>query len=188
MQQVHDRQIAVVEPALEGQRVDSADGLIVNRPGVPLMALSADCPLVVACDPARGVLGMAHAGWRGMLGGIVRRLIDAMVERFGCRAEAISAAISPSAGPCCYQVGDEVTRRAAETLPDSEQHLRRHDGMVFFDLWSACLAQLRSAGIRPQRIDLAARCTICDPRFFSYRRDGPTTGHAGLIATLPERA
>lgn len=184
MQQVHCGRVALVEPSAAGRRINGADALVVDRVGVPLLALSADCPLVVVCDPQRRVLGLAHAGWRGITAGIVARLARTLMKRFGCCPEAMVAAVSPSAGPCCYQVGEDVIRRAARALPDHEHHLRHRSGSIFFDLWSACVAQLRSAGVAAERIDLAGRCTICDDRFFSYRRDGPTTGHGGLIAAL----
>jgi len=188
MQQVHGREIAVLQPSMTGRRIEGVDGLVIDRPGVPLLARSADCPLVVLCDPERQVLGLAHAGWRGIVAGLVGRLVQTLAGRFGCRPEAILAAISPSAGACCYEVGEDVIRAAAQSLPDHEQHFHHRDGSVFFDLWSACVAQLRSAGVAEERIDLAARCTICDERFFSYRRDGATTGHAGLIAALAGRS
>ncbi len=129
---------------------------------------------------------MAHAGWRGIVSGVVGGLVRTAVDRFGCRPEGMVAALSPSAGPCCYEVGDEVVASASQTLPESERHFLRRRGSTFFDLWSACTAQLHSAGIEAKRIDSAGECTICDERYFSYRRDGPKTGHAGLIAALSE--
>lgn len=188
MQQVHGARIAIVEPPMAGRRIDGADGLVVDRAGVPLLARSADCPLVVVCDPRRGVLGLAHAGWRGIVAGIVGRLIQTLVDRFGCGPEAMVAAVSPSAGPCCYQVGDDVLDCAAQALTGHQRHFHHRSGSIFFDLWSACVAQLRSTGVTVDRIDLAARCTICDERFYSYRRDGAATEHGSLIAVLSERS
>lgn len=188
MEQVHGSDIAVVDEASLGRRIDGVDGLVVDWPGVPVMGLSADCPLVLVCDPQRKVLGLAHAGWRGTAGGITRRLVETLVERFRCAPGSLRAAIAPSAGPCCYEVGDEVVRRAAQTLPDHQCFFSppaADGGSVFFDLWAANIAQLTAAGIMPERIDPARQCTICGERFFSYRRDGEATGYAALIAVLP---
>ena len=184
MEQVHGVHIALVTDRQRNRPIDGADGLVTDQPGAMLMALSADCPVIVACDPDRRVLGLAHAGWRGTVRGVTGNLIRTMIEQLGCRTDALLAAVTPSAGPCCYQVGNEVVQQAAERLPEHDRFFARRSGAVFFDLWSANVAQLRRAGVAPERIDLAARCTICDRRFFSYRRDGPTTGHAAMLAML----
>ncbi|MHC4091432.1 MAG: peptidoglycan editing factor PgeF [Planctomycetota bacterium] len=184
MEQVHGTGVAVVDEGATGRCIAGVDGLVVDRAGVPLMALSADCPLVLVCDPTRKVLGLAHAGWQGTLGRITSRLVHTLITAVDCDPGSLLAAIAPSAGPCCYEVGEEVLHRAGQQLPDHERFFSRRGGSLFFDLWLANIAQLNSAGISAERIDAARRCTICDERFFSYRRDGQTTGHAGLVAVL----
>ncbi len=184
MQQVHGSAVAAVKPASEGTCIEGADGLIVDRLGVVLMALSADCPLISVCDPVAGVLGLAHAGWRGTVAGIAEALVKAMREQFSCRPERCVAAISPSAGPERYEVGEDVCRAAAQTMPDHERFFRRRAGALYFDLWLANVGQLLAAGVAPARIDLAGVCTIADRRFYSYRRDGAGTGHAALAVAM----
>lgn len=183
MEQVHGCGIASTAEVLTGGCIRGVDGMVVDHSNVVAMALSADCPLIAVFDPRRRVLGVAHAGWRGTVGRIAGKLVEVMVEKHGCNASTMLAAISPSAGPCCYEVGDDVTVAAA-ALPHCERLIVHKDASVHFDLWSANAAQLIDAGIAANRIDLAGLCTICDRRFFSYRRDGKDTGHAALLATL----
>ena len=184
MQQVHGSRVAVLDASMAGRCVEGADGLVVDQPGVPLLALSADCPLVAVYDPQKHVLGLAHAGWRGTIGGIARNLVSTMTSTYGCQVGELLAAITPSAGPDRYEVGDEVFRQAAETLDNHDRFFARRGDSLFFDLWSANVEQLHLAGIAGERIDLAGMCTIADERFYSYRRDGATTGHAALLAVL----
>lgn len=184
MRQVHGAGVAVVSREQEGTDLEQVDALVVDRPGVPLLALSADCPLVVVCDPVRAVLGVAHAGWRGTLAGIARGLVDAMVTSCGARPPDMVAAVGPSAGPDRYEVGPEVRDQAAGCLPGGERFFRRRGDTLLLDLWTANVDQLCRAGLDPRRIDLAAHCTIGDERFHSYRRDGAATGHAALVALL----
>ncbi|MCH7812968.1 MAG: laccase domain-containing protein [Planctomycetes bacterium] len=183
MRQVHGARIALVDDAVVGGCLPDVDGLIVDRPGIPLLALSSDCPLILVADADGRALGLAHAGWRGTLAGIARALVRSMIERLGVSAGALRAAIAPSAGVCCYRVGPDVWQ-AAEGLPQRKRFFQERDGAMFFDLGAANGAQLIEAGIDPQRVHLSESCTICDDRFFSYRRDGADTGHAGLIAVL----
>lgn len=189
--QVHgDRVFEVDEDRIGAGRykktrsVPDADGLVTDRRGVALMALSADCPLILAFDPDRPAIGLAHAGWRGTVAGIAEHLVERMTESFDSRADALLVGIAPSAGPERYEVRDDVLRAAADHGRDYDSFFLRRDGRVFMDLWSANVRQLCGAGVRPDRINVARICTITDERFYSYRRDGPSTGHAALIAAL----
>lgn len=190
-QQVHGTDVVAVDDALSASGTDpvatcvpNVDGLVTNRPGTALMALSADCPLVLVYDPAGCALGLAHAGWRGTLAGIAGRLVAWLTSNYGSAAEQMVATICPSAGPCCYEVGSEVVDMAAERWPEAERFLVRCDGRILLDLWSTNAAQLQMAGLAPERIETPGLCSICDHRFHSYRRTGATTGHSGLIAAL----
>lgn len=185
MEQVHRAEVAVLNEKLPKLPLPGADALVASRPDVTLLALSADCPIILAWDPDRGALGIAHAGWRGTVRSIAQRLITTMRDQLACRPTRVLAAISPCAGPQDYQVGPEVLAQAQSHQPDADAFFRREAGSLYLDLWSANVAQLHRAGVPLERIDLAARCTISDPAFFSYRRDGGATGHAGLLARLP---
>lgn len=190
-QQVHGTDVVAVDDAFSATVTDgnpacvpNVDGMVTNRPGTGLMALSADCPLVLVYDPAGGALGLAHAGWRGTLGGIAERLVACLTSNYGSAAEQMVATISPSAGPCCYEVGANVVDMATERWPEGDRFLVRCDGRMLLDLWSANAAQLQNAGLSPERIETPGLCSICDDRFHSYRRTGAATGHSGLIAAM----
>jgi YfiH family protein len=190
-QQVHGCEVVAVDEALAGagraaqtDAVAYVDGLYTGAALLPLLGLSADCPLIVLFDPEAPAVGIAHAGWRGTLAGVVTRLAEAMIARCGVQPARLLAAVAPSAGPCCYEVREDVLRVARTRWPDPERYLRREGGRTYLDLWSANVAQLTALGVLPERIDVAGICTICDPRFCSYRRDGPSTRHAGLLAAL----
>lgn len=156
---------AVVRRARAGEKGEPGDGLWTDEPGVPLLALTADCLPIALARPDRSGLAVLHAGWRGLLAGIV----EAGVSALG--GGRLAAAVGPAIGPCCYEVGPEVAERFEPTL-------RRGRNL---DLWSAAERRLRAAGCASvERLDL---CTHCNPDlFFSYRRDGKPYGGQGVLA------
>ncbi len=190
-QQVHGCEVVPVDDVLAGSGRESSadalahvDGLYTCRARHPLLCLSADCPVIVLFDPDTPAVGVAHAGWRGTLAGIAVRLAQAMTADFGSQPARMLAAVAPSAGPCCYEVREDVLRIARTRRDGANRYLRREAGRTYLDLWSANVEQLNHAGVPPERIDVARICTICDSRFCSYRRDGRNTCHAGVIAAL----
>jgi polyphenol oxidase len=157
-----------VHKATAGGREDPGDGLWTDEPGVPLLALTADCvPIALVNLTDRPALAVLHAGWRGLAEGIVEVGVDAL----GAGEKA--AIIGPAIGPCCYEVGPEVSARF-------EPELTREGNL---DLWEASARALRRAGVaRVERVDL---CTLCHPAlFFSHRRSGFRRGVQGVIGAL----
>jgi YfiH family protein len=157
--------------ARPGGRGEPADGLWTDEPGLPILAMSADClPIALARtnaeDPAVAVL---HAGWKGLLAGIVEE--GAAVLGSG----KLTAAIGPGIGPCCYEVGEEVAAPFRERFGDDVMRERN------LDLWTSAERALRAAGV--EQIHRVDRCTACEPEtFFSHRRDAGRTGRQGVIA------
>ena len=166
VRQVHGGIVLTVEePGVAG----AADGLITDRPGLPLTIATADCvPIIVEGDRSVAIL---HAGWRGVASGIVAAGLDAM-KALGDTPRR--AAIGPSIGPCCYEVGREV----AEAIGDLTS--RTTSGTPSVDLWSAAVAQL--SGIDVWRSDV---CTHTEPGLWSYRRDA-TEERQVSVAWLPQ--
>jgi YfiH family protein len=166
--QVHSGDVLQAAPRMRGEH---ADGLWTDEPSLPILAISADClPIVIVrtgrAEPALCVL---HAGWKGLLAGIVAAGTDAL-GRGG-----LAAAIGPGIGPCCYEVGDEVAAPFRERFGDEVLRGRR------LDLWTSAERALRVAGV--ERVDRFDRCTACEPEtFFSHRRDRGRTGRQGVIA------
>lgn len=168
--QIHSRR---VRRAIAGERGEPGDGLWTDEPGIPVLALTADC-LPVALVRSNGRLpavAVLHAGRIGILA----EILSAGVAALG--PGRISAAIGPSIGPCCYEIGDEVASRYRARFGSSVLRGGR------LDLWSAAEQALREAGCASiERFDL---CTACDPeRFFSYRRDGKPRGGQGVVALV----
>lgn len=185
--QEHDTRIAFVEAGEGGGIQRGYDAIATSQPNKPLMTFSADCPLVLVHDPARGVVGLAHASWRCTVASLTQRLVEAVCERYGCRPASMLAGVGPGAGPCCYEVQRDVYEAAAN-LDDRGALFPQRDGRLYFDLWQANRAQLIAAGLRPEAIEVAGICTMCRPDlFFSFRREGAGCGHFGLMAAVVER-
>jgi YfiH family protein len=149
------------------------DGLWTEDSDVGLMLVAADClPIaLVRNDGARPGVAVLHAGWKGLLGGIV----EAGVAALG--PGRLASAIGPGIGPCCYEVREDVAEPYRAAFPSK---LVRNGRL---DMWSAAEHALRDAGCRSvERVDL---CTSCHPElFFSHRRDGPRTGRQGVLAAV----
>lgn len=163
--QVHT---AEVHEAGAQRRGGPGDGLWTDVPGVPMLALTADClPIAVARTCGTRALAVLHAGWRGLSGGIVA----IGVAKLGDGPKA--AFVGPAIGPCCYEVGEEVSARFDRDLTA--------DGRL--DLRRAAERALRAAGV--ERVDHVDLCTCCHPKlFFSHRRDGLPRGAQGVIGAL----
>jgi polyphenol oxidase len=154
-----------------GTVYDHCDGLWSDEPGRAMLLLTADCiPIALArSDDEAPALGILHAGWRGLLAGLVATGVRALGAR------DLTAAIGPSIGPCCYEVGEEVAAPFREAFGDDVVR----EGKL--DLWTSAERALRAAGCA--RVDRFDVCTACDAtRFFSHRRDHGKTGRQGVIA------
>jgi purine-nucleoside/S-methyl-5'-thioadenosine phosphorylase / adenosine deaminase len=165
--QVHSARVLKAAPGMRGEH---ADGLWTDEPGRPLLAMSADClPIVLARTTGEPAVATLHAGWKGLLAGIVQAGTDAL------DSGTLAAAIGPAIGPCCYAVGEEVAAPFRERFGDDVVR----DGRL--DLWTSAERALRAAGV--ERVDRFDRCTACEPEtFFSHRRDRGNTGRQGVIA------
>jgi YfiH family protein len=170
-------------PGLAGD----ADALWTDVPGLAVVGRGADCPLVLVGgrrDNGDAVWGFAHASWRSTVAGITASLLKDM-SAAGLRAATASALVCPSAGPCCYEVGDEVRAAALAALGDgASAFFERHGARWLLDLWAANAAQLVAAGVPRDAITLTGLCTICGgDRYPSHRRCGDDAGRfAAFIA------
>jgi hypothetical protein len=167
-----------------GSAVANVDGLLTDRQGVPLILMSADCPLVCVYDRDKRAVGAVHASWKGTVGRAAEQLVRRMQAEFGSDPAGLLAAVCPSAGPCCFEVGREVQRLARTRLDDADVSFVTRDGRLYFDMWEANRRQLVGAGVRPENIEVAGICTICDRRFWSHRRDGESAGRFALWVAL----
>jgi YfiH family protein len=178
MKQVHgDRIIEVKDRALK--EAGEADGMIAAEKGIFLGVLTADCVPILFSVPGDGKLAaVAHAGWRGTLAGIAAKMVNTLKEQYGVVPDSIAAALGPTIGPCCYEIGPDVsTPMVAKWGGAAANSLRRADGKTFLDLKSLNRRILENAGIPARQIFEIGPCTSCAAEeFFSYRRDGERTG------------
>jgi YfiH family protein len=162
--------------------VGEADGLVTTDPGVVLGVLTADCAPVLLADPAAGVVGAVHAGWRGLAAGVVEAGVAAMAA-LGADPAATVGLVGPAVGGCCYEVGPDVREAVGTRYPAALATTR--DGRPALDPAAGAVQALERAGIG--RIRVAGECTVdLADRHFSHRRDHGRTGRqAGLIALVP---
>lgn len=165
--QVHSAKVEVVDGPL-GFAKPQADAMVTKTPGIALGVLTADCQPVLFADHDAGVVGAAHAGWRGALDGVLEATIDAMIA-LGATRETIKAAIGPSISKRAYEVGPEfLDTFLAEDPQYARFFVNGVEDKFHFDLPGFGLYKLRSAGVDAE---WTRHCTYSDAdRFYSYRR------------------
>ncbi len=187
LRQVHGAEVRRIEDH-RGGYAGEGDVLVTTRPGVPLAVFTADCLAVIVFDPAGRGLALAHVGWRGTVKSALPAAVGALVS-VGARPEDLVAAISPSIGPCCYEVDRPVIEPLSAAFPERWQAWVNPvgPGKWRLDLWAANQSQLEAAGLRPNRIANARLCTACrTDLFFSYRKEG-SRGRLVTLAALGSR-
>lgn len=155
--------------------IEETDAIITDTRGVMPFIQVADCQGLLLFDPVRKAVAAIHAGWRGLVQGIIPKTVEALKQTFGTNPADLIAGISPSLGPCCAR----FSHREQE-FPSLFQPFFVGEDRV--DLWRAAEAQLNAAGLARSRIENARVCTCCSvERFFSYRRAAETGRFAVFI-------
>jgi YfiH family protein len=184
--QVHSADVVMATGPVLGRRwLALADGMITDRPDTPLTMRYADCAPLMFCDPSRGVIGIAHAGWRGTAQGVARQTVNAMTQAYGCKPSDIQAGIGPSIGPERYQVGEDVVGAVHTYFGTTDGLIRRDptDHTTYLDLWAANRLDLERAGV--EQIEVAGLCTAQrTDEFFSHRAENGRTGRFGAVVSL----
>lgn len=196
VRQVHGRTVRVVtrgSPADAGVRPDG-DAIVSNVPGLALAVLVADCVPILLADPVSGAAAAIHAGWRGTCAGVVDAAIRAMREHFGTDPQHLAAAVGPSIGACCYEVGEEVrsTFLSADLRgTDPDTWFRTVSGpaavpSLRLDLWTAIADQLAACGVPPARMWRCGLCTQTHAALLdSYRAAGAAAGRMAAVVVVP---
>ena len=158
-----------------------ADALVARHAGMAVGVRVADCVPILLASPVTGHVAAVHAGWRG----VAKRIIAETVRALNDTPRRVVAAVGPSIGPCCFEVGDEVADEIA-AASDPSVIVRVEGAKPRVDLWRAVEAQLEGLGVRT--VDSMRRCTRCDAeRFYSFRRDGQRSGRLlGVIVARGE--
>ena len=207
LHQIHSDVVRSFDAAPTEQH--KGDASATSRPGLLLGVRTADCSPVLLVDPKKCVVAAIHAGWRGTLARIVTKTIGQMQMEFGSRPQDLLAAIGPTIGGCCYEVGTEVASAFAAKFPNASDffdELRTGDepnplqwlnmmppghqpapNKVLLDLKKANRSQLVEAGVREENIFVTEMCTSCDvDRLFSYRKEANRSGRLmAVIAIRP---
>jgi hypothetical protein len=168
--QVHSAEVVTVNGAWDHDARPKADAMVTATPGMALAIATADCGPLLFADAQRGVIGAAHAGWKGAIGGIVEATLAGM-EELGALRSAITVAIGPMLSQANYEVGPEFVERFVTEDAGNDRFFRpsRRASHAMFDLPGYVRERLLRAGVAA--VDDVALCTYADPqRFFSYRR------------------
>lgn len=169
VRQVHSPDVVTVAQTIAEDARPAADALVTDRPGLLLGILTADCVPVLFADSAAGVVGAAHAGWKGALGGVTDRTLDVM-EQLGADRSRIACAIGPCIGRASYEVSEDFARTFEAADPHNERFFRgARTGHRMFDIEAYVAARLAAAGVG--RVEIMGEDTYSQPdRFYSYRR------------------
>ncbi|MEJ6389556.1 peptidoglycan editing factor PgeF [Gymnodinialimonas ulvae] len=165
--QVHSADVTTVHGPTQAR--PKADAIVTATPGVALAVLTADCQPVLFADREAGVIGAAHAGWRGAFDGVLEATVEAM-ERLGARRTRVRAVIGPSISQSAYEVGQEFLEHFMDANPENGRFfVNGVDGKYLFDLTGFGLTRLRAVGVT--EAEWTGHCTYSDPAlFYSYRR------------------
>jgi len=189
--QTHTTNIKVVTAKDRGKGIkiprdfENIDGMITNIPEVCLVTFYADCVPLFFVDPIKKVIGLTHSGWRGTVGKIGARTIQAMEHEFGSKPKDILAAIGPSICQDCYEVSEDVILEFKETFKKQEQgdlFYKKDNGKYQLNLWEANKKILMQAGINRKNLAVSNLCTCCNPNeLFSHRA---SRGQRGNLAAF----
>ncbi|MBN1654634.1 MAG: laccase domain-containing protein [Deltaproteobacteria bacterium] len=183
--QNHGSGVRVVGP---GERVfdvrsEKADALVAHKSSIAVGVRVADCLSLLLADPFSGAVAAVHVGWRGAVAGVLEAAIRALIADGSTAAYRLHAALFPHIRPCCFEVGEEVAHALVSACENPDVIVGGYT-KPHVDLALVVKTQLNRSGIADPRIDDIAGCTCCDQnRFFSYRRDGDSSGrHLVVIA------
>ena len=180
--QVHGNVILKVSNGT-GKQAGVGDGLMTDAANLVVGVTAADCVPILYVEPERRVAAAVHAGWRGTAAGVGVRAIMRMKEEYGIEPSVLHAALGPSIGPCCYEVGGEVAEQIGANWAEELKRAWRPQGVKgYLDLRTLNKAQLIAAGVPERQIRRIGPCTACHVgEFFSYRKEGKTGSQLSFI-------
>lgn len=193
--QTHTTNIRIVDEKDRGKGIicpkdyTDIDGLVTNVPGIVLATFYADCVPLFFIDTKKKAVGLSHSGWRGTVGRMGQRTLEAMYQAFGTRPGDVTAAIGPSICQECYEVSEDVAEAFRKEFcgPGQEEALLtdKGNGKYQLDLWSANRIVLEEAGIPADKIQVTDICTCCNPHYlFSHRASHGKRGNLGAFLGL----
>lgn len=187
---VHGTDVSKVDFSMDGVEgylfTEPSDGVVTDCKDLYLTTTHGDCIPLWTCDPIRGVVGIAHAGWRGTLGGIASNLVQAMVREYGCNPADIRACVGPGIGACCFEVGEDVADMFLDRFYWAEEYVYQFPGKrPHVDIKGINGELFAMEGL--ENIEISGHCTCCEfELFWSHRRQADTTRMLAYIALKGE--
>lgn len=163
------------------------DGLITNEPGLILSTFYADCVPLYFVDPVHKAIGLSHSGWRGTVGRMGQKTLEAMKEAYGTNPEDVYAAIGPSICQTCYEISEDVAEHFYKEFDGQgdEILINKGNGKYQLDLWKTNEIVMLEAGILPEHLAVTNICTCCNPEvLFSHRASQGKRGNLAAFLML----
>jgi len=169
LNQLHSDKVIFVSDDFDWNEQKDGDAIITSKRNLFIGVRTADCVPILLSDESSSFIAVVHAGWRGTFYNIVNKTIERILNEFNCNPEDIIAALGPSIGGCCYEVGKPLWNKFNHEhilFPDDFSQIGEK---YYLNLQSINRNFLKNSGV--QQIDLLAKCTKCEDDFYSYRRD-----------------
>jgi YfiH family protein len=194
--QVHGTNVRLIKTLSDARPAEDArgdtvycDAIVSDARGVLAGVKTADCVPILIGDPTTGAFAAVHAGWRGTLAEIAAKTLARLTAEYKTRPQDVRVAIGPAAGACCYEVGRDVIDPFRKTFPHQDIFRETREGHACIDLLRANREHLVSAGVEPNKINIAPHCTMCrTDLFFSYRREKNAAGKVGRLMSVIGKA
>jgi YfiH family protein len=184
MDQVHSGTVAVVKNSDE-TLIPNTDGMITNQKNLPLSVITADCLPILLYDPRQHAVGVAHAGYKGLLRDIIHATIAAMKKEFGTQPSDLLIGIGPGIEEPCYEVGEEVIDMfRAKGFDEASKVWSTQKEKTYLSIRKIALQLLLQEGIRKENIEVSTLCTKCDDKLYSYRGGDKTGRFASVISLI----
>ncbi len=174
----HSKHVSVVDDSNSGQVVLNTDGLITQVKVLSLTSAVADCLPLYFFDPQLKIIGLAHAGWRGVYANIAGEMVEKFVSQFNSNPADILVGVGPGIGVCHFEVKPEVVEQFTDYAPGLTTYtdfvFHTTDGVTYIDLKAIVRQQLQAKGVLPEHIEISPACTYDEKeKYFSRRRDAP---------------
>jgi YfiH family protein len=179
--QVHSANVADIDETIDNLPYPETDGFITTRRDVVIFTQYADCLPIYLYSEEKEVIGLCHSGWQGSYLEIGIEALKRMTENYGCDVEEITVTLGIGIGICCYEVGDDFYEKFRVKYGEEllEGVFQRRNDRWYFDNTEFNYKLLLRAGVK--KIYRDSRCTYCDERFHSYRREGKASGRNGAF-------
>lgn len=166
---VHGNKVVVVTEEDKGETKEGCDGLVTNVPGIILGVTAADCLPLYFWNTQKTIVGVAHAGWRGVHSKITEEMVNVFTHKYTCEATDVCVEIGPHILGCHFEIQDDLV----EIFSEYREYIQKVDGCTYLQLQEVVRKQLLSVGVSENNIQMSSTCTYCSDNYFSYRRDKP---------------